>query len=464
MAQSFAFHTVTPNLKLSLPIIIWQSLLLSCSLVGICLGLTIRLLCGCPLVGALLGAQQFQQVYGQAQNIDPFYVITQNNALRRSTIWSIDPANAHAKSIVALNEVSQLKADEVLSQRELSVMQSFSQKETLSPQSATIKQYFQQIQRLDTMQLMLLSNNDVCNRNTMNLCFGYYELLRLNTSDPSKMTSLLKIDYHPKVFDEWGCIRPTNEPIIIDHLLINPKHDVLVYTLRASHNCYTKQVTAQTVIVDFSKLPVSITEIPMARGVSWSPDGNRLAYYSVNDCPSVGCETSVNIITLFNGSSTPLTKGTKSTVATITLAPNTFTLSTGWINNNTLLYQWYGGIEEGAVLVSYNLDSGIQRIIHLKDAASVNGLYYMNPNHMIFQDQTSLKDISGFGNDNLPMNNLNSAQQVFYNSRFTDRLLFSNQIGCLQQIFLIDAVTLKSMSIDLSSVLPKNECPIFGIG
>jgi hypothetical protein len=439
------------------------------------------------------------RVTAQTQGLDTLYAVTWNTDIRRSTVWHINVASGKSESLFKLDAVREVVPETTLSKRELSVMKSYADQGLYPSETHTIWQETRGAWRLDTTRLLILTTSDLCNRNVGNLCFGYYELLILDKTKSNEPISVLKIDHHGEVFDKWGCTAPTRDPVGIDSLLLNPLQEKLALTLKPKPNCSPNPRASYTLVVDYSTLPARVLEIPTAFGVSWSPDGNRLAYYSTEECPLPGCIISVNVASLPVNQSQSLPKEVVSTIDTITLDPWILALPTAWANNATLMYPWYIGPEQDTPLMSYRLDTGkrsktmlenttlrgsLQRnrlkmsrkydyyigsirrraVFAIRSIYSDSALYYLATDVILMNARDDLEILSYTPQATIKplktLKPLRPAQRIFYNGKEPDIVLIGDGEGCLAQVSSLRAPNGETTPINLSALLPKNECPV----
>lgn len=198
---------------------------------------------------------------------------------------------------------------------------------------------------LDSNRLLVQTSNDVCDR-VAGGCYGYFEFLTLDIPSAS-LTSLLKVDYHNTAVQNWSeC--PLGAAVYIDSVLPNPTQNSFAFIIRPLSTCQPVS-RSQAYIVNYAALPITLTEIPFAGGVAWSPDGTYLAYYSRDTCQDMICTTSVKLLSMSPGA-IPIT---------ITSASFLFTtpLFVEWMDNRTVMYQWLvspGGTADGTRVLRWH--------------------------------------------------------------------------------------------------------------
>lgn len=283
----------------------------------------------------------------------PFYVLTKNMTTQVSTVWNIKPDSGGITPVFSLAAVSASSPDMAFSQHEKTVVQaavdgSIIPADWMSSQNI-MRQTIQGVWQITAKRLLLQTATEFCEPISHSVCFGYFEFLILNTDNPSNLQSILKVDYHDSILESWPRCNVNSDTVYFNQILLNPKESYFALTLKAAKDCYGGG-KSQTRIVDFTHLPVTVTELPNAEGLSWSPDGRRLAYYVNENCS--GCPVSINVYSLDNSNTT--------TLKTYTAIPAPVMPITGWENDTTLFYQWVKLNLDNfdTVLISHDLVSG----------------------------------------------------------------------------------------------------------
>ncbi|MBZ0099095.1 MAG: hypothetical protein K8F30_08425, partial [Taibaiella sp.] len=217
----------------------------------------------------------------------PFYVLTKNITTQVSTLWNIKPGSGSITPVFSLAAVSASSPDTAFSQHEKTVVQaavdgSIISADWVSSQNI-MRQTIQGVWQIAEKRLLLQTATEFCEPISHSVCFGYFEFLILDTDPPSNLQSILKVDYHDSILEHWPHCNVNRDTVYLNQILLNPKESYFALTLKAAKDCYGGG-KSQTRIVDFTHLPVTVGELPNAEGLSWSPDGSRLAYYVDENC------------------------------------------------------------------------------------------------------------------------------------------------------------------------------------
>lgn len=187
-------------------------------------------------------------------------------------------------------------------------------------------------------------------------CAGYSELLLISGTT---VRPLIQIDYHyPPASEALTCWR--GDPHL-NTVIPNPTQDQAVLVLTKGHsNC--ELTNSWAIQLDFSQsTPVVLDEWPYSYQFSWSPDGEKLAYFDLSGCVGVAiteeCQGDLRI----------RENGSISSIATIPEAPagpdesyyspHTYRYTLLWQNASTLIFEQRiaGGFHRAEALVWYDL-------------------------------------------------------------------------------------------------------------
>jgi hypothetical protein len=279
-------------------------------------------------------------------------------------------------------------------------------------------------------------------------CYGYFEFL-LADIETGNLTGLHKVEYHNDVVERfWSGCTPGSS-VYIGTVLPSPGQNKFAFTVKPTETCYPNPDKSQAYVVDFSTLPVGITEIPLADGISWSPSGAILTYYVKDACQVSTCVTSVYIQSIY-----PASTPTRIEQASLF---HTTPLFTAWLDDHTVMYQWRPSeSSEGPYyLIWYDINNNNKVSSPLPQNFLQNGMFYLSreqshllglsyPGSVLLglsmqKEYTVLADFPAFG-------------PIFYNSRFSG-YIFTRLQGA--DVTVIDA-ELDQFSLNLSNFIPSS--------
>lgn len=187
-------------------------------------------------------------------------------------------------------------------------------------------------------------------------CAGYSELLLISGTT---VRPLIQIDYHyPPASEALTCWR--GDPHL-NTVIPNPTHDLAVLLLTKGHfQC--DLTNSWAILLDFS-LPTSVVlaEWPYSHQFSWSPDGEKLAYFDLSGCVGVEIIEECQADLRFRENSSIYSIATVPEVPPgpddTYYSPNAYQYSLLWKDSNTLIFEQRiaGGFHRAEALVWYDL-------------------------------------------------------------------------------------------------------------
>ncbi|HEX3052359.1 MAG TPA: hypothetical protein VHP83_16985 [Aggregatilineaceae bacterium] len=367
-----------------------------------------------------------------------FYAASINPTTHVTSIWEINTTTT--RRILTVSYLNPATPADLFPEHEHeALLSAIEQGSFLATTAGTpgVTQAIQGVWQLDSDQLLVQTNTETCDR-VAGGCYGYFEFLLADIATGS-LTSLHQIEYHNDGAEKsWaGC--PST--VHIDTVLPNPEFSKFAFTLKPTGDCYPNPDQSQAYVVDFATLPVQITEIPLANGLSWSPSGTNLAYYVKDACQSSTCVTS-----LYVQSSAP---------QLIEQAPlfNATPLFTAWVDDQTVMYQWHfsESSEEPYFLIWHDLNNHTKVEVPLPYYFLSNGMFYL---------KTHLLGLSYPGGKllGLPtqpeftvLAEFPASYPIFYNSRFNS-YLFTHLQG--SEVTVIDA-EFDQFTLNLADFIPS---------
>lgn len=398
------------------------------------------------LVVAMLGKSNATQIGAQGLGPDRIFAVTRNSDSLTSSIWEINPTTGDARQILSLGYSHLGTPRSAFSENELSAFNLGIERGIIQGRTADDMGMIQNIRRVwlfEVNRLLAEISYEVCDRRPGGDCYGYFEFIEVDaiTGD---YTSLFQVDFHHSIAEQWEGCRPS---VYVDTVLLNPTQEKLAFTLKPVDPCYPFPDASYGYLVDYSSHPVQQTPIPFADGISWSPDGNTLAYFTKEACHDSVCDTSIRVLTPSIGA-VPVTL-INSTLYDLT------PLFTAWRDERTVLFQWRDtASSEAPLLLAWHdiLDKSIV-FDSMPQAFFPASVYYLN------HEQSYLFGLSTPDRSLLAMptekafavdQSFPDIGRVFYNSRYDDFLITIDRE--IQNAVLIDA-NMGALSLPLSSLL-----------
>lgn len=235
-------------------------------------------------------------VLGKTLILDQFYFVSVHNQTQTETIWEANGTNSDLRAIMRVQRNdSETTPLQKFSPNELRVLND-ANTFNISAHTPGITRIIEGIWLLDEARLLGLTINRICDR-PLEGCFGYYEFLAIDAVT-GYSTSLLKIDIHDPVVNAWkNC--SVLSAVVIGNVLINPSPRInqFAFTVFPKDSCQGYQRQAEVRIVDYSTLPPTVTTLSKTHGISWSPDGQNLAYFTRENCAAQLCDTAIRTAT-----------------------------------------------------------------------------------------------------------------------------------------------------------------------
>ncbi len=391
-----------------------------------------------------------------------FYTLSENAVTSRSSLWQITD-HVPAKALFTINSLATTEHDIALSDHEQGLLKSAINNGGFSTDAAYPKRLIRKMLRqwpLGDSHFLLQITNAICDPIYSAICYGYDELIDLDVNQPQTPRSLLKIDYHDKMLDSWtGCLSKIPQiHFSVTDVVPNPTQNKLALIIKGS-GCYSNLLNSLVFMIDFSSSVLKITQMPLADGLSWSPDGTQFAYFSLTDCQYEICNLSFNVLSAQNVNS--------ATLVSARASQRQQQLLSGWVNNNLIVFRWPKLLDLSSNYDDYEI---VTKYFNLKIAEQLEltGSNYSDPSGDFYLIKGSFMFVGTWGvTGNSPasqsslmssmVTNFANAKQVFFNSRYPDKVILSDQQNCIQSATVIDS-TLTQFSLDLSRDFPANEC------
>jgi hypothetical protein len=395
---------------------------------------------------------QVQSVDAQFVEIGEVLVVSNNSTTRQSHIWKINPVTNTIESLWALDFLSSETPNDIFPQVELDALNSaVAQGSFLQGTADNLKvgRRFQAAWLLEPTLLLALTGNEVCDR-VAGGCFGYYEFLLID-SQTNSVSSLSKISYHDSLLADWECT--PDVLVTMGEVLPNPKYSTFAFTIYSSDTCGLYLTGTHTYIIQYSSTSI-LYELDMAAGISWSPNGEKLAYYTRTNCATPACDTTVNVLDVNSGAVSSLREG---------LHIYNQPMFTVWLDNEFVMYQWLvsptGG--EGTLTVFWHNTSNGNEFSHLLDKPFLaTEMYYLENGGAsllgIRNDQIAL-GLSAQPNWN-PVTTISNITRIFYNSKYNSYVFTNSAVNGVMNIVHAD---LNTSTIDLRDIIPPDEAIAF---
>ncbi|HEX3052647.1 MAG TPA: hypothetical protein VHP83_18450, partial [Aggregatilineaceae bacterium] len=269
-----------------------------------------------------------------------------------STVWNVDPLTGSADPIYTLPTENGILAYDSFPADEILKMEDGISAEAFPaewPTTYPILQHIIGAWQFDDQHLLIQTTNELCDRRTSNLCYGYFEFSILNPVDTSEMESLIKIPYHNRVLEQWPeCTVGIFNTVYVDQVAVNPVFEQVALTIRATNDCRSPIQRSTIILIDSSG--AAIVEISDAGRLGWSPLGDQFAYYRQEHCLALLCPAALYVHSTASHETI--------TVASSDMIEINFRPSVAWIDNQRLLYSWMVQInaaDSGISLNEYDL-------------------------------------------------------------------------------------------------------------
>lgn len=379
-----------------------------------------------------------------------FYFLSIDNQTKNTSIWAANAGTVNADKLLTVDYKNLSTPNQLFSSHEVAVLNSAISQGAYSratPDTSGVFQTIQAVWLIDEGNLLIQTSNEICQSPFLN-CYGFYELFILNLVS-GNLSSIYKVDYHSELTRDWdGC--GENSIIHIDQVLLHPYEPKFSLTVKPAVPCSTDQEKSVAIIADYLKAPTTIVLIPLASGLSWSPDGQYLAFYSQDHCMTM-CTASIYVM-----------DGTNTTPTILHHAPlaNQTPLFTQWIDNRTLIYQWrvsqhadyevpltlfwHDVIDNITGVVPLNLEFESSQVFQLNNGGEVNLVGVLQSNRSIvgFSGQRDADTFVSFPPANL----------IYSNNKFSKYAFTHLQDN---RVDVID-VNLNLSTMDLDHFLPPD--------
>jgi hypothetical protein len=270
-----------------------------------------------------------------AQSIpSSFLTVTYDNSSQMSSIWSISRKNLTATKLKSIALNSGLNPKDTLPNVEQELLAAASKREPALKDLASrpLSQIYLGAWWADAETIIIQQLKSLCYNVDTEYCFGFYEfsVLRLSTGVENRIIQIPLHNNFEKAMS--GC--QANLQTRIHNIRINTNQRKMALTLSPEQPCSgVVQHPSRTFIVDYAQPSLGVQTLEMVDGVSWSPDGNSLAYIRMI-CDQKICSGTVEI--------QQIRTGARITVANASEVPHNWPSVTAWINNTTMIYQWFG--------------------------------------------------------------------------------------------------------------------------
>ncbi len=394
-------------------------------------------------------------VLAQTNNLSGNLLLTtRNDNTQKSTIWNVDSSNDTVSPVFSLDFYAQLAPNDVLSLREKSIVQNAANQGIIDQNRLTtpaISQYIIAAWQLDSTNILFETAVDFCEPIGHSVCFGYYEFSKLNLiSNPSTPQSLFQLDYHHSVLDQWSSCNNIGNIIHIDYVAINPVADQVALTIKAINNCHGDG-KSEAIIFDFSQTGANPVEIPLADGISWSPNGTRLGYSTRDTCASTSilCTFSIGFYSVPTNTLTVLNSSNE--------LPSQAASITNWKDDNNIVYQSsaLAGDTFDYRIVQRSLDTSLETVAFVGPTHLTN-YYRLQHNSTIligYQNQGKWAQAFSF-TETTPLANFDYIDGVFSNNRYPEFIILQNNDS--NQLTMLDS-DLQSVVINLYTEIPPSE-------
>ena len=399
---------------------------------------------------ALISMSNFtsQRVKAQDSENEQFYVLTSNIETLSTTLWEAEVSSRSLHEIYSIDSTesvsprSDFPVDEIT---DLDSAQSAGSVPLINPDGTGFFQHISGAWLVDTQEILVLEQNEVCDRVNGGYCYGYYDFVLVDMVS-GQATSLYKLSYHGSIFDSWECI--FQRGLVVNQVLPNPVHDQVAVEVKAFDCSSETKQPAAGIIIDFSNATAQITNLPQAAGLSWSPDGSYLAYFVRPACLTSDI-MSVNVLPV-NPDGQPITLRDEPQYCQNTMF-------VGWADNETVVYPWKPGSNDSEVpseFFSHDIttnetstvdqerilfDNTLFRLADTEDTVLLGNQYNGELAAISTQDLSDVQSLSLGTN------------QVFYNSRF-NQYMFTDLSDT--DVLRVNA-DLSTNTIDLSSLMTQ---------
>lgn len=272
------------------------------------------------------------QISSNLNNLASLYLVSDNQNTQNTTIWEYSLTNNQTRLIYEMDLLGDVSPDDSFSDHERQRLAQSIERGEFPAEALTEYTTLNRISGiwpLSDAELLVLTRHDVCSPTAMLYCYGHFEFLVVDLAASNFASrSLLKFDFHDRVVEDWvECTSETG--LTIDAVNPSPDEKHFVFTVRPLSRCYPLQDHSAAYLVDYEN--ATTVKITNANGVSWSPDGTKLAYYLRGDCDDTACESSINLFDVQSQTST-----------TLYAAPLYYSSAvfTTWTDDTTVMFQW----------------------------------------------------------------------------------------------------------------------------
>jgi hypothetical protein len=302
-----------------------------------------------------------------------FYAASRNDLMTRSTVWRVSEHN-DPERLYEFNDIQEVHAADLLSEREYNLFAS-AVEHSLFPYldvfvyDAYIYKNIVGMWMIDDKHL-LVNTIQYPSAPSLTNTFGYYELFSVNIENPEApiIASLLKLDLHDELLDQWGC-NPSVTGLYIKSISVSPAAQKAVVIVIPDDQ-YCNQSYSHLFLIDLEDPQEEIVEIPMADWPAWSPDGLQFAYYERSFCGDRECVVNIQRYDLAENKSTlvridePLAEA---------LYFSWLGLAITWLDNTTLFIQSLRPYGDGQTVyfVRYDLITGREIEFNQQDGLAI---------------------------------------------------------------------------------------------
>jgi hypothetical protein len=367
-----------------------------------------------------------------AQRLAPntVYAVTWN-LHNTTTIWEVDLPRREIHDVLTLDYYVSTTLREALSDHELAAFSLGSEYGVFPGKTADDVRLFQSIEGIWLVSPGLLLaeiRHMACDTLPGGDCYGFYEFALVDVTTGAH-TDLLHVDYHNAAADEWtGC----GSRVYIDTVLPNPSQDKFAFTLKPASDCYPVAAASYGYVVDYSGSSARLTPLPLADGLSWSPDGGLLAYATQDACHDSVCTASIHVLDVSDPSESVILNSTELYHST--------SFVTAWSDERTVVYPWQdmGHGDVPPSLVWQDVPGGGMMATTMPGAFST-GVYSLGAERRLVAFSYPAQALIALAAEETPVTRQITPEvdRVFYNSRYNDTLILAaNQF---QIVTLIDA-------------------------
>ena len=321
-------------------------------------------------------------VTAQSTKSSTFYVITRNDEVGKSVLWSVSKLNQSKQLVYELPLKSGLLATALPADEIKMVTEDTKQESLLSDwKSRFIAQTMVGSCLLNSKSMLILKYYFFCYRVDREYCYGYREfsVLNLESKFERKVATVL---LHNSTNALWQGCSPAI-PISVYNVRISSSGNQFSFTIGPAIRCSgLYQQPSRTIIVSYEQEPVTNKTLEMVDGVSWSPNGDSISYLETS-CKLNQCIGTIKI--------DQVKTGAVILVRHDNLPPDWPAL-TGWINEHTIIYRWFGlngKTESGIGLQTYDLTQSDLSVYSNEDLLKSNGLYPTTQKNGVFVGETT---------------------------------------------------------------------------